>query len=222
MSPKGRIPINSCSNRVLLNNDVSLRRDEYDAQISLHVPPGDVPNRSLRVTRARRAIRPSAGYRLITNWQAAATPFTEIEVAGGGNAVTVGDFNNDTIPDIATANQSANNVTIFLGVGDGTFDPQETAIETGGDGPGLITRRGISMATESSTWPSAMRPRRTWRSCRVTGPENSSLLPMKRRWTLTVIYRKLSLATLTAIWRWTWSFPQSRWRGARVFGVGRE
>jgi hypothetical protein len=43
-------------------------------------------------------------------------------VAGGNpQAVSIGDFNNDHIPDLAVANKTSNNVSILLGKGDGTF-----------------------------------------------------------------------------------------------------
>jgi len=42
-------------------------------------------------------------------------------------ALAVGDFNNDGIPDMAVANSGTNNVTIFLGNGDGTFTAQKTS-----------------------------------------------------------------------------------------------
>jgi hypothetical protein len=41
-------------------------------------------------------------------------------------ALTVGDFNNDGIPDLATANRGTNpSISVFLGNGDGTFKPAQ-------------------------------------------------------------------------------------------------
>src|SRR5262249_38847334 len=37
--------------------------------------------------------------------------------------VAVGDFNRDGVPDLAVANPASDNVSIRLGVGDGTFTP---------------------------------------------------------------------------------------------------
>jgi hypothetical protein len=39
------------------------------------------------------------------------------------NSVAVGDFNRDGIPDIVTANQQTNDISVLLGNGDGTFQP---------------------------------------------------------------------------------------------------
>src|SRR5215813_3999540 len=47
---------------------------------------------------------------------------------GVGNSprcVTIGDFNQDAIPDLAVVNYYSNNVSILLGQGDGTFGPPQ-------------------------------------------------------------------------------------------------
>ena len=72
---------------------------------------------------------------------------TAVNYPAGGNpqAVAIGDFNNDHIPDLAVANKTSNNVSILLGKGDGTFQKavntqvgtQPSAVATGdfnGDG----------------------------------------------------------------------------------------
>ena len=58
-------------------------------------------------------------------------------VGGNPNSVTVGDFNGDSIQDLAVANSSSANVSILLGQGDGTFlSAQNFGV---GDGPFSVT-----------------------------------------------------------------------------------
>jgi hypothetical protein len=54
---------------------------------------------------------------------------------GGPNDVAVGDINGDGIPDIVSADQNANSVSVFLGKGDGTFGARKDY------GAGSITSR---------------------------------------------------------------------------------
>jgi hypothetical protein len=56
----------------------------------------------------------------------AATPFntpTVYTAHGGAYAVVIADFNSDSKPDIAVSNQSTNDVSLFVGNGNGTFQP---------------------------------------------------------------------------------------------------
>ncbi len=41
----------------------------------------------------------------------------------GSTSVAIGDLNGDQVPDLAVANQHPDNVSVLLGVGDGTFEP---------------------------------------------------------------------------------------------------
>jgi len=56
----------------------------------------------------------------------------------GPFAIVAGDFNNDGILDLATANFHDNTVTILLGNGDGTFTAASSALATGGGPDGLV------------------------------------------------------------------------------------
>ncbi len=82
---------------------------------------------------------PSGTYTLITELTAgagvysltalltpAATPFQPIPVGSCPSAVVAGDFNGDGRTDLAVANELENTVSVLLGNGDGTFQPQAT------------------------------------------------------------------------------------------------
>ena len=49
------------------------------------------------------------------------TPATNFGVGFSPYSVAVGDFNGDTIQDLAVTNNFPNNVSILLGIGNGTF-----------------------------------------------------------------------------------------------------
>jgi hypothetical protein len=55
-------------------------------------------------------------------------------VGGGSTVAVVGDFNGDGIPDVAIANVADNTVSVLVGVGDGTFQPETRYLV--GSGPG--------------------------------------------------------------------------------------
>lgn len=60
--------------------------------------------------------------------QARATGYNAYSVLFAGSEphfVAVGDFNNDGIPDIVSANYGSNTVSILLGVGNGSFQPAQ-------------------------------------------------------------------------------------------------
>jgi len=52
-------------------------------------------------------------------------------------SVATGDFNGDGVPDLAIADSGANSISILLGKGDGSFEPQ-AFYDPGGDGSGIV------------------------------------------------------------------------------------
>lgn len=63
----------------------------------------------------------------------------DIDGIGYGWSITVGDFNNDSLLDIAISNSGMDNIGIFLGYGDGTFRDQVTFSTGAGSSPESIT-----------------------------------------------------------------------------------
>jgi hypothetical protein len=61
-----------------------------------------------------------------------------IPVAGGPQAITVGDFNGDGKTDLAVVDYSGDAVTVLLGIGDGTFKEAPSSPQTGFE-PAAIT-----------------------------------------------------------------------------------
>ncbi len=64
---------------------------------------------------------PTEVHELFAQGNVSFTTNRDFGVGGGPVSVTVGDFNGDSIQDLATANQASFNVSILLGRGDGTF-----------------------------------------------------------------------------------------------------
>lgn len=50
-----------------------------------------------------------------------ARPVNYLVLGASPQSVAAGDFNNDKLPDLVTANQQSNNISVLLGNGDGTF-----------------------------------------------------------------------------------------------------
>ena len=91
-------------------------------------------------------------------------PANNQSVGGGPNSVAVADLNSDGKPDLATANQDTNDVSVLLGKGDGTFHiANNFSVATGALLP--LSLSGTSTTMASSTSSRRITVRTTSRSC---------------------------------------------------------
>ena len=93
-------------------------------------------------------------------------------VGTGPYAIVAGDFNGDGRTDLAVANHGSNDVSVLLGNGDGTFQPQVTYAV--GNGAMRASWRATSTATAAPTWPSPTTAPTTCRCCWATATAPSS------------------------------------------------
>lgn len=89
------------------------------AGIEQHLPAGTY---FVAISSAAAGGAAAAGsYHVSSSFIAATPPFTDVPANAVPLAIARGDFNGDTIPDMVVANHFSNDVSVLLGVGDGTF-----------------------------------------------------------------------------------------------------
>ena len=106
-----RLTLSGATGQVLIQSD--------SGEIVQSLQPGTY---LLTVSQATGA----GGYRLTTAFTETSLPFAPLISGAGTASVAVGDLTGDGIPDIVTANRVDDTVSVFLGTGDGTFEPPET------------------------------------------------------------------------------------------------
>ena len=103
---------------VLVQSD-GLSADDRDPSIGEYLPQGTY-------TLITKLTAGAGVYSLTTTLAPATAPFQAVPVGGDPVAIVAGDFTGDGRTDLAVANLGANTVSVLLGNGDGTFQPQVT------------------------------------------------------------------------------------------------
>jgi hypothetical protein len=105
-----RLTLADASGHVLIQSDTTIVQ---------HLLPGTY---SLSVA----ATSGAGTYQLTTDFRQGSSPFVPAPARNRPVAVVLADLNGDGIPDIVTANFIDDTVSVLLGNGDGTFQPQQT------------------------------------------------------------------------------------------------
>ena len=113
-----RLMLLDSQGRVVVQSD-GLSPSDPDSVIDQDLTPG---NYSLVV----ESTGGTGAYTLTTTLTPASAPFQPIPVGSDPLSIVAGDFNGDGRTDLAVANDVDNTVSILLGNGDGTFQPQVT------------------------------------------------------------------------------------------------
>ncbi len=113
-----RLLILDSQGRVLVQSD-GLSTSDPDSVIDQYLAAGSY---SLVVESTGRA----GTYALTTTLMPASAPFQPIPVGGWALSIVSGDFNGDGRTDLAVANGGSDTISVLLGNGDGTFQPQVT------------------------------------------------------------------------------------------------
>jgi hypothetical protein len=111
--PQGELLIQSDGGRIVQH----LQPGTYSVSVSAQVGLGD--------------------YQLTTGFTVAGPPLSPLVTGGLPRSVAVGDFNRDGVPDIVVPNFRSNDISLLLGNGDATFQPQRLIVT--GSGPISVT-----------------------------------------------------------------------------------